>query len=108
MRRVEEFIEANWNQPVSIDAIAEITGISARAIFRAFRRSRGYSPMAFAKKVRLRHAQELLVAPDEDTTVTGIALKCGFANPGHFAREYREVFGHLPSHSLARSKANPG
>jgi AraC-like DNA-binding protein len=104
VRRAEEYIEAHWDQPVNIEALVDITGSSARSIFRTFRQSRGYSPMAFAKMVRLRRARELLAAADETTTVTGIALKCGFENVGHFARHYREAFGHLPSESLARSR----
>jgi AraC-like DNA-binding protein len=107
VRRVEDYIVAHWNQAISIDTLVEITGISARAMFRAFRRSRGYSPMAFAKTVRLQHAREMLSASGDNATVTGIALKCGFTNPGHFAREFREAFGHLPSESLARSRFLP-
>jgi AraC-like DNA-binding protein len=104
VRRVEDYIAAHWNQAISIETLVEITGTSARAIFRAFRRSRGYSPMAFAKMVRLQHARAMLVASDRNTTVTGIALKCGFSNAGHFAREFREAFGHLPSETLARAR----
>lgn len=103
VRRVENYIEAHWNQAIRIEVLVEHTGLSARAIFRAFKQNRGYSPMSFAKMVRLRHARELLAAPDETTTVTGVAFKCGFANLGHFAREYREAFGQLPSEALGRS-----
>ncbi len=39
VRRIEEFIEANWQQPITIDRLAAEAGISARAIFRAFERS---------------------------------------------------------------------
>jgi AraC-like DNA-binding protein len=104
VRRAEEYIEAHWDQPINIDAVVKITGTSARSIFRTFQRSRGYSPMAFAKMVRLQRARELLSVPNEKTTVTGIAVKCGFANLGHFAKDYREAFGHLPSELLARSR----
>ena len=107
VRRVESYIEAHWNQAITIDALVEHTGLSARAIFRAFRQNRGYSPMSFAKMVRLRHAKELLVVPDEMTTVTGVAFKCGFENLGHFAREYREAFGQLPSEALSGSRLIP-
>ncbi|MGD0849427.1 AraC family transcriptional regulator [Bradyrhizobium sp.] len=107
VRRVENYIEANWNRAISIDDLVEITGTSARAIFRAFQRGRGYSPMAFAKMVRLQHAKELLVASKGNATVAAVALQCGFSNLGHFSREYREAFGDLPSTSLARSRSMP-
>lgn len=105
VRRVEEFIEANWMRPLNIEKLTALTGISARGIFKAFQRSRGYSPMAFAKRVRLQHARNMLGETDtEDTTVTATAYACGFANLGHFAKDYREMFGERPSETLQRAR----
>jgi AraC-like DNA-binding protein len=103
VRRAEEFIEAHWDQAITIEGLVEATGVGARAIFRAFQQTRGYSPMAFAKMVRLRHARERLCAGDPDTSVTAVAFVCGFGNLGHFARDYRETFGERPSETLARA-----
>jgi AraC-like DNA-binding protein len=102
VRRAEEFIEANWNRAITIENLVEVTGANARAIFRAFQRSRGYSPMAFAKRIRLNRAKQMLSLPDPQTSVAGVAFSCGFANLGHFAKEYREAFGERPSETLAR------
>lgn len=104
VRRAEEYICANLDKTLTIEAIAEATGASARVLFTAFRRSRGYSPMVFAKMQRLERARRLLQAPDAATTVTGIALQCGFLNQGHFARDYRAHFGELPSQTLRRAR----
>jgi AraC-like DNA-binding protein len=107
VRRAEEYIEAHWDQAVTIEKLVEATGIGARAIFRAFQQARGYSPMAFAKMVRLRHARELLSAPDAETSVTSVAFVCGFGNLGHFARDYREAFRERPSTTLAKATRRP-
>lgn len=61
--------------------------------------------MMFVKKVRLERARSLLSRPDGITTVTGVVLACGFSNLGHFARDYRNMFGELPSKTLRRSSA---
>jgi AraC-like DNA-binding protein len=106
VRRAEEYIEAHWDQAITIESLVEATGVGARAIFRAFQQSRGYSPMAFARMVRLRHARKRLCAPDMTTSVTGVAFACGFGNLGHFARDYREAFGDRPSATLARAMRN--
>jgi len=103
VRRAEEFIEAHWDQAVTIEKLVEATGIGARAIFRAFQQTRGYSPMAFAKMVRLRRARAMLGAPDAETSVTSVAFVCGFGNLGHFARDYRQAFGERPSATLAKA-----
>ncbi|WP_298259030.1 AraC family transcriptional regulator [Bradyrhizobium sp.] len=103
VRRAEEFIEAHWNQAITIEKLVEATGTGARAIFRAFQQARGYSPMAFAKMVRLKRARQLLSTPDTETSVTSVAFVCGFGNLGHFARDYRRAFGERPSETLGKA-----
>jgi AraC-like DNA-binding protein len=105
VRLVEDYIEANWNTPITIETLAEVTGGSMRSIFKAFKQARGVTPMAFAKSVRLRHARRMLQTPAENASVIGIAFSCGFLNAGHFARYYRRAFGELPSATLANAKS---
>lgn len=104
VRRAEEYIEANWADAMTIESIAEAVGASARSIFLSFRQARGYSPMAFLKKIRLQHAQQKMLDATSETTVTGVAFECGFHNMGHFAINYREQFGETPSETLKRAK----
>ncbi|MFT4159157.1 helix-turn-helix transcriptional regulator, partial [Shinella sp.] len=89
--------------PITIESLIEVSGVSARTLFRSFKRIRGYPPMFFVKKIRLERARALLGDRNAVTSVTGVALKCGFANLGQFARDYRETFGELPSETLKRS-----
>jgi transcriptional regulator GlxA family with amidase domain len=42
---MEDYIEGNWDQPQSIDALSVIVGVSARSLFQYFQKKRGYSPM---------------------------------------------------------------
>lgn len=104
VRRLEDFIEANWQDAITIDRLVAEAGVSARSIFRAFVRSRGYSPMAFVKLVRLRRAREILMSGDPGVSVIATAFNCNFASPGHFARDYRQAFGELPSETIARTR----
>ena len=104
VRRIEEFIEAHWQESISIDRLAAEAGVSTRAIFRAFERSRGYSPMAFAKAIRLKRAREILTSGDPGVSVTTAAYKSNFASPSRFAKDYREAFGELPSETISRTR----
>jgi AraC-binding-like domain len=52
VRRAEEFIEANADRAVSLEELAELTGVSAFSLFGSFRKYRGYSPLAFHAQVR--------------------------------------------------------
>jgi len=104
VRRAEEYIEANWDKPLDIAMLARVTDVSARSLFRQFRKERGCSPSDFAKSVRLRKALIMLENPTASTSVTQVALRCGFQNSGHFAHDYRLAFGELPSETLIRSR----
>jgi AraC-like DNA-binding protein len=104
VRRIEEFIEAHWQEAITIDRLAAEVGVSTRAIFRAFERSRAYSPMAFAKAIRLKRAREILMSGDPCVSVTGAAFQSNFASPGRFAKDYREAFGELPSETVSRTR----
>jgi transcriptional regulator GlxA family with amidase domain len=104
VRSAEEFIEANWNEPISLEAIAAATEVSIRSLFRNFRQSRGYSPMEFLKQVRLRRAHELLERPNGATSVTEVAFHCGFGDLSRFSKYYFQAFGERPSDTLNRGR----
>ena len=103
VRLVEEYIDAHWQLPISVEQLASVTGVGVRSVFATFKRNRGYTPIAYLKMVRLKNANQLLRRPTEATTVTEVAWHCGFSNLGHFANDYRAVFGELPSRTLARA-----
>jgi AraC-like DNA-binding protein len=101
VRRAEEFIESHLDQPLRIEEIAVTTGTSARSLHRAFRQSRGYSPMEFARRQRLRRALRMLQEPETES-VTEVCFACGFVDTSHFSREFSKAFGESPSTILGR------
>jgi len=104
VRLAEEYVEANWARAITIEELASQTNTSIRSLYAAFKKHRGYSPMRFAKTVRLRGARQMLLEGNPRTSVSQIAFKCGFGNLGHFARDFREMFGELPSEVFARAQ----
>jgi len=104
VRRAEQFIEANWDQSITIEALVAATNVSARSLYYSFKVERGYSPMDFVKRVRLERAKQKLSRPAAQTSVTAVAFECGFGNPGHFARDYQDRFGERPSETLRRGR----
>ncbi|BAM87867.1 putative transcriptional regulatory protein with PAS sensor and HTH domains [Bradyrhizobium oligotrophicum S58] len=107
IQRILEHIETHWHQKSSIEQLAGQYGISPRAVYQYFSNS-GVSLGETIKRNRMQHARRLLCNPETRDTVTSIALRCGFNNPGHFAREYRKVYGETPSESLRQALSPPG
>jgi AraC-like DNA-binding protein len=104
VERAMDYIEANWDQPITIEALAAVTETSARSLFATFRESRGCSPMAFVRHFRLLRAKEILLLAAPETSVSSVASRCGFESPGHFAKRYSNRFGELPSDTLKRGR----
>ncbi len=93
--RAERYIEAHWDEPITIEDMVSATGASARSIFRAFKKSRGYSPFQFVKELRLQQARRMLDSDASDLTVTEVAVTCGFENLSRFSKDFSRAFGEL-------------
>lgn len=100
VRRVEEYVASNWDQPITIEALALVANASVRSLFYSFKKSRGVSPMTFVRQVRIRQARAMLSSGEPGISVTSVALACGFSNLGHFARYYHGAYGERPSDTL--------
>lgn len=88
-------MEANVADPLTLDQIAQIAGLSARQINRLFSEKLGRSTMKYYRELRLDKAQSLL--RNSPLSLTEIALASGFASSSHFSRVYTESFGEPPS-----------
>ncbi len=73
-------------------------------MFTRFQEVFGTSPMEYLKAQRLLSVRRSLKAADPKTTsVVEIARKYGFWSGGHFARDYKQMFGELPSETLKQA-----
>ncbi|MBZ9934674.1 AraC family transcriptional regulator [Mesorhizobium sp. BR1-1-16] len=105
VRRAREFIHANLSEPLSLDAIVAAAGTSRRTLNRAFDDILGDTPQAYVRRVRLHRIRQALADDVEAAcTITLIANQWGIGEVGRLAGRYRELFGELPSETLARSR----
>ena len=101
VRRVEEYIAAHADEPLTIGDLAAHAGISTSTLFAGFREFRDTSPMSHLRQVRLQRVREALQsAGSGDATVTEVALRWGFTHLGRFASDYKRWFGESPSATL--------
>jgi AraC-like DNA-binding protein len=105
VRRVEEYIRAHLQEPLTIERLAEYGNVSPSTLFAAFKHCHGVTPMALVRQLRLERVRMDLLSIESAnglrrSSVTDIALKWGFAHLGRFAMEYKRAFGESPSESL--------
>ena len=88
-------------QPITLAELCRQAHASRRSLIQGFRDHLGMGPMAYLKLHRLHGVRRLLLAGDHDQVRIGaIAAEWGFLNAGHFARDYRLLFGERPRDTL--------
>jgi AraC family transcriptional regulator, glycine betaine-responsive activator len=95
-------MEANLEEPLSLDEIAQLVGVSRRQIERLFKRYVGEVPTKYYLDMRLRRARGLLL--QTSMSIMEVAVACGFQSPPHFSKCYRDLFGHTPSAERRNSR----
>ncbi len=89
------FAAAHLDEDLSLDALADRTGLSAFHLHRVFATAVGETPKQFTLRLRLGRAAALLLSGKE--TVLDIALASGFRSHEVFCRAFRRRFGMSPS-----------
>jgi len=83
MRQLLEFIEANLDQPLTLDVMAAHVGISALYLARAFKAAVGQSPHQYVLARRIDRAKELL--RNTEMPIIDVALSVGFSSQSHLS-----------------------
>ena len=105
LRRAEEYIRAHAAQPIALYEVAEAAGCSVRSLQQGFRSFRNVTPMAAITRARLEAVRDVLRRGEARGTVTDLALRYGFTNPGRFSKLYKTAFGVSPTNDLRRLPA---
>ena len=92
---VVRLMEANIEEPLSLDELARLVKLSQRHLQRMFKVYLNVSPTHYYLSLRLRRARELLRTTD--ASIASVTSVCGFHSPCHFSKAYRAQFGHAPS-----------
>lgn len=88
-QKILDYIEKNYSNPdLSVEAISEVFGRSRTSLFLLFKDGTGNSLLYLINKVRIRHAQEMLICTEK--TVNAIAMETGFASAVNFARVFKK------------------
>ena len=90
-----ESMENHIADPLELDQIARIVGVSARQLNRLFAEKLDVSTVRFYRKLRLDKAGELLL--QTTLSIAEIAAATGFANAAHFSRLFSASFERPPS-----------
>jgi len=97
------WIRAHFDQPLPVEHVAEVAGMSLSTFHRHFKAATAMSPLQYQKMIRLQQARRLLVI--ENHEATQVAYSVGYESPSQFTREYARQFGSPPARDAARLRA---
>ena len=87
-------MENNIEDPLSIDELSKLVGISRRQIERLFKINVGVTPARYYMEYRLTRARQLI--QQSNLSIFEISIACGFISSAHFSRTYHRFFGQPP------------
>lgn len=103
VRQAEELLAGRLGEPVYSGDLQEALGVPMRTLHNAFVAVHGLSIHRYLRLRRMHQARAALRAGHGSISLVKIAaLTHGFWHLGRFAREYRALFGELPSETIDR------
>ncbi|WP_418301745.1 AraC family transcriptional regulator [Lysinibacillus fusiformis] len=104
LKDIRDYIAKNHHQPLTIEHLAIISGLSSSYFGEAFKRAFGQSATDYLTELRIGHAKQLL--RDTDLLLREIARKVGYSDEFYFSRKFKKEVGVSPSafSKLARQR----
>lgn len=94
LNEVFQFIEANYQQPITLHDVAQAVGYSSAYLTDLVRRQTGKTVNQWIVERRIAEARRLLLETNQ--AANEIALSVGYQNEGHFFRQFRQYHGTTP------------
>ena len=94
VKQLQDFIEENIDQKLSLEKLAAIVHLSQFHFVRVFKEAFGITPHQYIIQRRLERAKILL-----DVTrlsIQEVAIETGYANQSHFTTQFRKYVGITP------------
>jgi AraC family ethanolamine operon transcriptional activator len=103
IHKAEDYIEHPTGQPLRIGRLCREIGVSERSLRDAFYKVTDTSPLSYLKTHQLNRARRILCDVDaDDVLIKQVAFANGFKHLGQFSRDYKQLFGELPSETMRR------
>jgi AraC family transcriptional regulator, ethanolamine operon transcriptional activator len=103
VRACEIYMRDHLDTSLTILDLSCVCQMRSRTLINAFEAITGFGPMEYLKRLRLSAVHRALGHADRSRTrIIDVATEWGFWHMGHFARDYRIMFGESPSQTLLK------
>jgi transcriptional regulator GlxA family with amidase domain len=84
LKEVVRLMDANLEEPLELEQLAEYAGRSRRQIERLFKEQLGTTPQRYYLELRITEARRLL--QHTELSQVDVLVACGFVSPSHFSK----------------------
>jgi AraC-like DNA-binding protein len=95
LRRARDHIDRHYREPIDLDRLAAVAGVSKYHLVRCFEATYGETPIRYVTRRRIERAQDLL--RNANLTVTEVCMLVGFASLGSFSSRFTALVGESPT-----------
>ena len=100
LKTAVSYIREHLSEPITIETLTQLTGLSESTLLRRFKRTFGRSVSDTILLLRCTEARQLL---EKGCSVTETASACGFKTLPHFSYTFKQCYGVPPSHYLQKN-----
>ena len=104
IQKVKQYVNVHYPEPLKLDDIADLVGMSPVAFSRFFRQRTGRTLSDYIIDIRLGYAARMLV--DSSKNISEICYECGFNNLSNFNRTFKAKRNYTPRDFRAMFKKN--
>jgi AraC-like DNA-binding protein len=88
-RRISDFMQQYLHEPISLEDLAQLAGLSVYHFCRMFKRSFGMPPHRYLARMRVAKGRELLTGTN--LSIGEISDSLGYASSSHFSHAFKQL-----------------
>ncbi|MGO4621488.1 helix-turn-helix domain-containing protein [Ensifer sp. 2TAB8] len=92
--KIRDLVQARLDGELTVEELAQTCNLSQAAFLRAFRETMGSTPYRWLLQQRIEKAKDLLQF--SPSSLSEIAVVCGFSDQSHFTRAFAQAAGATP------------
>jgi len=93
VKHAKEYLNKNYSENITLNRLAQVSGISPFYLLRAFHCTIGLPPYEYLVNLRVEQAKKLLV---RDYSIAQVAYETGFYDQSHLNRHFKHIVGVTP------------
>ena len=104
---LHQYIDKHYREDMTIKEICDILKISERGVRPSFKKIFGFNPKEYLSRYRLgKFRNSLIKNSDDKPSISIIGSEEGLFHQSRLSKEYKEMFGYLPSDITGKEKTD--